>query len=54
MTYLRCLFACPRNLLFRPSAIATGFVLAQLLGQYLSRGSLTGTCGDGSNAWRCP
>lgn len=29
MMYVLCLFRCPRHVLFRPSAIAVGWVLAQ-------------------------
>ncbi len=54
MNYLLCLFRCPRHVLFRPTAIATGYLLAQLLDQFLRTGSLAGTCGDGTTALFCP
>jgi hypothetical protein len=46
-------WSCKRPLWFRPSAIAVGWVLAQILYQFLSRGDVYGTCGDGTVAFRC-
>jgi hypothetical protein len=54
MKTVYCAFHCRRNPLFRPSAIVVGWVIAQLLGQWIDTGSLMGTCGDGTLAWRCP
>ena len=54
MRTIYCSFHCPRPLWFRPSAIAVGWILAQFLDQLINKGALTGTCGDGSSAWRCP
>lgn len=54
MRYLISVFRRPRNILFRPSAITVGWVLAQILEQYLRTGTVLGTCGDGVTRLVCP